>query len=326
MGKNKLQASLIIPTFNKDYRLKLTLESLKKLKGKGSFEVIIVNDGSSDDTQRLLTAFKDEISLTGLFDLQIISTVNQGRSCARNEGVKAARGNVLIFTDDDLILDESFVLNHINLHSDSNELIVHGQILSLPYLKFFKNPMIGEQYDGNIAKGKMLQYCITTDMFLDDRLDIYLSKYAKVSKFEKDIMGLYDNTTLEDSYLRWIGFTGGNISILKENLMSVQLFDSNMGQVWGCEDLEVGYRLYQEGFKFEYSKTSKNYHLNHFRQDFNEDHKKALHYFIRKHQDESITLLEKYFEGEYKSLLNWKDSVNKVRVTQRKGKGKDGYV
>lgn len=303
---DNIKVSLIIPTYNKASRLKIVLESLKRLKCEQNFEVIIVNDGSDDNTEVLLNQYETQLEN---LELRIITIKNSGRSFARNIGIKASRGNLLIFSDDDLILSSDFITSHMRMHKDARNLVVHGQILSLPHLKFFKNPSTGELYNGEIAKEQLRSKIITTEMFVNNEIESYLSDNQKISKFENDIINLYERTTINDSYVRWIGFTGGNISVLKNNLETAGFFDSNMGIEWGCEDLELGFRLYKNGLQFMYSCDAKNYHLNHYRKEFLEEHDKPLQYFIQKHNEYSIKLLKKYFHGEYRSLNDWKEEI-----------------
>jgi glycosyltransferase involved in cell wall biosynthesis len=149
----KISTSIIIPTYNKGSRLIVTLESLKKLKLSDYLEVIIVNDGSGDDTQDILVKFNDDMLYSEKINVQILKTENAGRSVARNRGIEAAGGELIIFSDDDLILDSMFVLQHEEMHRKYKNAVIHGKINSLPYLKFFKSPMSPELMDGGLAAG-----------------------------------------------------------------------------------------------------------------------------------------------------------------------------
>lgn len=307
-----MEVSLIIPTYNKASRLALVLESLKKLEFKEGAEIVIVNDGSWDKTEELLNQFKSHVARKKDIGLQVISIRNSGRSCARNAGIQSARGKLLVFSDDDLILDPKFLYYHRMMHRGNARLAVHGQIYSLPYLKFFKNPVTGELYNGGMAKPNLLDKTIKPGMVPGDGFGEYLEQNSKISKFERDIKDLFENTSIEDSYVRWVGFTGGNVSVLKSNLEAAGLFDSNMGKEWGCEDLETGYRLYKNGICFEYCSRAKNYHLDHFRENRMEIHERSMSYFLGKHGDEKIKKLGKYFAGETPSLTDWKRDVDAV--------------
>lgn len=306
-----IDVSLIMPTFNKENRLKLMLASLKNLKHTGNLEVIIVNDGSTDNTQSILEEFSRDARVNGTLQVNIINIKNSGRSIARNIGIQASRGRLIIFSDDDLLLDPMFIYAHQKIHDSDANLVVHGIIYSLPHLKFFKDPSTGILYDGGIASSLLMSKSIMPELICSNGLEKYLSDNARISKFEKDINSLYKGTSIEDSYVRWVGFNGGNVSVLKSNLEKVGLFDVAMGKKWGCEDLELGYRLYKAGLSFRYCETSKNYHLNHYREGFIETHNSSMDYFIQKHNDESIKLLNDYFNNDLASLNDWKVKVDK---------------
>jgi len=304
---NEVKTSIIIPTYNKRARLVLMLKSIERLKNAGNCEFIFVNDGSTDDTVEILISFKEKHK--GKLAIKIINIANGGRSVARNTGLRMAKGDLIIFTDDDVILDPEFVYQHELAHLKADNLAVHGMIYSLPYLKFFKDPVTGELYEGGMAKGMLLSKRITCEMFADNSIDNYLKSNSKLSKFELDIQKLYEDTAIEDAGFRFIGFTGGNISVLRKNLEKINGFDDKMGRLWGCEDIETGYRLYLSGLKFKYDKSIINYHINHFRKNANEVHTQAIKYFINKHDDKKLKELEKYFSGELASLIEWKNNT-----------------
>ena len=95
-----LDASLVIPTYNKKEFLELTLESLvNQTYSHENFEVIVVDDGSTDGT----SAFLSE-STHFPFQLVYIGQENAGRAAARNAGILRARGETIVFIDDDQIV------------------------------------------------------------------------------------------------------------------------------------------------------------------------------------------------------------------------------
>jgi glycosyltransferase involved in cell wall biosynthesis len=84
--------SVIIPTYNRADMLTRAVESVLA-QTYTDFELIVVDDGSDDDTADRLDAFKDRIS--------IIRQERQGVSAARNAGIAAAIGDLLAFLDSD---------------------------------------------------------------------------------------------------------------------------------------------------------------------------------------------------------------------------------
>ena len=87
--------SVIIPTFNRAYCLAETIHSVFTQR---SFELIVVDDGSTDDTQKVLQNFPDTRT--------IHLTENRGVSYARNRGIEEARGSLISFLDSDDLWEE----------------------------------------------------------------------------------------------------------------------------------------------------------------------------------------------------------------------------
>jgi glycosyltransferase involved in cell wall biosynthesis len=87
-----VRASVIIPTYNRSARIGHCVEALRRQDCKLPFEIIVVDDGSTDDTLQFLARFPEVL---------VISQANAGPAAARNRGVRAASGEIVLFTDDD---------------------------------------------------------------------------------------------------------------------------------------------------------------------------------------------------------------------------------
>src|SRR5262249_31588358 len=85
-------ASVIIPTYNRAGRISHCLEAMRTQESGCEFEIIVVDDGSTDETLRVLQRFSE---------VRIISQSNAGPAAARNRGVREASGEIVLFTDDD---------------------------------------------------------------------------------------------------------------------------------------------------------------------------------------------------------------------------------
>lgn len=101
---NKPKASIIMPCYNSEPLLDETMESLEMQTCK-DFEVICVDDGSTDNTLKKL----EEWQKKKLFNLKIISQKNSGVSIARNKGLAEAKGEIILFLDADDIYNPIFV-------------------------------------------------------------------------------------------------------------------------------------------------------------------------------------------------------------------------
>jgi len=97
--------SVVIPTFNRAQELKAALESVW-VQTYPEFEVIVVDDGSTDGTDELLQHFISRLDGHGK-TIRYFFQANQGQSIARNTGIAEARGEWIAFLDsDDIWLPE----------------------------------------------------------------------------------------------------------------------------------------------------------------------------------------------------------------------------
>ena len=123
-----MDASIVVPTFNKIDYLKRTLHSLEQLSyPRASFEVIVVDDGSKDDTHRFLETFAPS------FEYRFFNhEVNRGLSAARNTGLENARGSIIVSIDDDMEVIPQFLDEHMKYHETGERVAVMGNVQLAP--------------------------------------------------------------------------------------------------------------------------------------------------------------------------------------------------
>ncbi|EJL91214.1 glycosyltransferase family A protein [Pantoea sp. GM01] len=95
--------SLIIPVYNSQKTIQRTLLSVLK-QTFSNYEVIVVNDGSSDSTPKILEEFSAYSQVT------VIHQINAGVSAARNSGMQQAKGDYVLFLDADDWVDDNFLM------------------------------------------------------------------------------------------------------------------------------------------------------------------------------------------------------------------------
>jgi len=113
-------ASVIIPTYNGAAKIATLLEALFN-QTENNTEIIVVVDGSTDDTVEVIKPFK-KIS----DQLRIIVQKNAGRARSRNRGVEEAQGDLLIFYDDDMQPAPDSIARHIAFHREHRGAILIG--------------------------------------------------------------------------------------------------------------------------------------------------------------------------------------------------------
>ncbi|GEM_PF-135052 len=101
--------SIIVCTYNRSESVHGTLQALQKqiLPDGAAVEILVVDNNSRDRTKEVVTQFSEK----SVFPLRYIFEENQGISFARNRAIFEARGDVLVFTDDDVIPSEEWIKN-----------------------------------------------------------------------------------------------------------------------------------------------------------------------------------------------------------------------
>jgi glycosyltransferase involved in cell wall biosynthesis len=180
MGNRPL-VSVIIPTYNSAAFLPQAVESVIR-QTYDNFEIIVVDDGSTDDTEAVLTPYRDVI--------RYFKKVNGGPSAARNLGIAQAQGELIAFQD----ADDLWLPDKLQLQTDH----------------FRENPQLGVVFtgserfdesgllDSNIRKG----YRVPTGMIFDRLLTEHFiampsvmvrrSCFAEVGLFEESLIGNED--------------------------------------------------------------------------------------------------------------------------------------
>jgi glycosyltransferase involved in cell wall biosynthesis len=124
--------SVIIPTYSRPEQLAACLQAIAALDyPRDRFEVIVVDDGSPEPPVDIVESF------SGIIDVKLLTQTNAGPAAARNAGAAGARGDYLVFTDDDCLPDSQWLRAYAGQFSITPLSIVGGRTLNaLPHNLF----------------------------------------------------------------------------------------------------------------------------------------------------------------------------------------------
>jgi glycosyltransferase involved in cell wall biosynthesis len=120
-----MDISLVISTRNRASQLERALDSYTRLRSKRTWELVIVDNGSSDATPQVLVEFRGRF--TG--NISVLQHGPPGLGGARNVGWRAARGDVVAFTDDDCYPEPDYLTRVYSCFSDPRYGFVGGRVL-----------------------------------------------------------------------------------------------------------------------------------------------------------------------------------------------------
>jgi glycosyltransferase involved in cell wall biosynthesis len=298
-----MKASVIIPTYNREEILRLTLLSLTKQSiARDDYEVIVVDDGSQDKTAELVDSFKASIQLKYYYQEDLGYRV----ALARNEGIKRSVGKKLIFLDSGMVVPSTFIEEHIKAHDDiykgtnsqtKKHYAVIGYVFGYALFKDFehlKDKINFEEPDQSI---EILRY---EDSSADYRNQLYIRIDDDLSKLA----------------FPWPLFWTTNVSVSRALTLEIGCFDENF-ITWGMEDLEFAYRLAEHQVIFKLARNACGIHYPHERNRniliTNQDNKL---YFFRKYPNLQTEIYKftaaMEFNNAYQNFLDIKRNREKT--------------
>ena len=169
--------SVIIPVYNVEDYLHYAIESLEKQTYK-NFEIILVNDGSTDDSGKLCDEYSEKYS-----NVRVFHKENGGLSDARNFGVQKAKGEFITFLDPDDYLEAYSLELLADIQEKHNCDIVSTRVKATELYNVYSNHFLTEEDFKNVI-------VMDHDIFLEEA---FYDKVATVSACGK----LYRKSILE---------------------------------------------------------------------------------------------------------------------------------
>ena len=226
-----MDISVVVITRNEGPRLRLCLASLHealKRMGSSSAEVVVVNDGSLDETSVILERFANILPLTAIHHAQ-----SKGRSASRNAGAERACGRLLLFLDGDTIVASQCLERHVALNAEGHT-IARGEVYHFRQPRFLRDPELGELFpEYNTRPIEPHEFMREADV-----------RQGFPALHSKAVLGIYPGSVprrlaelellaLKDSSLQhslWMTVSAHNFSVSRESFFSVGGF---------CESLEM---------------------------------------------------------------------------------------
>ena len=119
-----IDISIIVPIYNAEKYLSRCIDSIRR-QSYNNYEVILINDGSTDDSEKICLAYEREDSR-----VRYIRQENAGVAAARNYGIKNARGKYVALLDNDDYFNYDF-LKQIMVHDEQNADILLFQYINV---------------------------------------------------------------------------------------------------------------------------------------------------------------------------------------------------
>lgn len=128
MIKNLPFVSVVIPTYNRKQMLEKCLKSVfNQTYPKEAYEILVIDNGSIDDTKN----FVEEIKKTSPISLKYFIQERKGAAATRNLGILKSIGEIIAFTDDDCIIDHTWLENLAFPFGDQMITGVQGKVLMI---------------------------------------------------------------------------------------------------------------------------------------------------------------------------------------------------
>lgn len=144
--------SIIIPVYNQAEHLANCLASVKR-QTYDNYEIIIVNDGSNDNTAKVIKKYKNIFGFKLIYSEQ----ANHGANVARNNGAKLAKGEYIIFCDADIIMGPNMLELMLKALKDNPE-------ASFCYSSFKRGYKLFKLWPYDAEKLKQMPYITTTSL------------------------------------------------------------------------------------------------------------------------------------------------------------------
>lgn len=119
--------SVIIPTYNRLPILQKCLMAMERQNFDLDYEILVIDDGSTDDTIAWINA---QLKSNHLPHVRLLQQDHQGAAAARNLGIEKALGEIVVFIDSDLVVNEGFLAAHAQGLHNQEQAFTYGLVIN----------------------------------------------------------------------------------------------------------------------------------------------------------------------------------------------------
>lgn len=184
---NRAAVSVIIPCYNCASTIEVALNSVLN-QTYLVYEVICINDGSTDDTLNILNSYKKKFPKNIRFN--VINQCNSGPSIARNRGIDTATGDWIAFLDSDDYWCKEKIKEDVNfIEYFPNTKLLSSVNISKPFIKISFKKLLFKNY-------------FTTSSVFVRKEDISKIKFNENQRYSEDYRTWLDMVYMYDSYIK----------------------------------------------------------------------------------------------------------------------------
>ena len=245
-SKKRMKTSLIISTYNSPDMLRLSLMSVKQ-QTRMPYEVIVADDGSTDETRQLIAHMTNDFPCT----LKHAWQEDRGFRLAesRNNALRMCEGDYVVFVDGDIIMERHFIEDHERMARKGHFVAGSRSKLSPSASKrLIKRHQIGIHWYSRGVRSRLNAFYMP-----------WLAFYTR-NLYRKE----------------WDKGRGANIAMFRSDIKKVNGFNADMVG-YGLEDTDIIVRLVNLGLKRTWAKfRAIEFHLYHKEKPFARDNRPLL--------------------------------------------------
>ncbi len=171
--------SVVIPTYNRASFLKEAIDSVLSQIYR-DFELIVVDDGSTDDTPKLLLSYGKKI--------KVITKANKGPSAARNRGIKAAKGKWIAFLDSDDVWKPDKLEKQVQFIKENPDI----KICQTEEIWIRNGKRVNPRKKHEMHSGWIYEQCLPLCIVSPSSVMIHRDVFEKVGLFDETMLACED--------------------------------------------------------------------------------------------------------------------------------------